>query len=86
MAHQTGLPPSTCGTGLIHLKVLWRRAKTWARKRNCSSVSGASAIDAVLETDFVFHPLRPGQAHLWMSEDLTPLYWFVGFVQALFLG
>lgn len=74
------------GMGLIHRKVLWKRAETQARRRNYLSVFGASVNDAVPGTDFVSHPLRPGQAHLWISEYLKLLYCFVGFEQALFLG
>lgn len=86
MAHQTVLPPLMYGIGWIHLKVLWKRAKTQARRRNYLSVSGACANDAVPETKCVFHPVRPGRVPLWMWEYLKLLYWFVGFEQALFLG
>ena len=79
MARQTVLPPLRYGMGLTRLKVLGRRAETWAQKRNCWSASGVDVIDAVPGTNFVFHPPLPGRARLWMSEELKLLYWIVGF-------
>ena len=86
MAPQTGLLPLMYGMGLTHLKVPWRRAETQVRRQSCSSVSDACVSDAVPETDFVFHPLRFGQVHLWMLVCLKLPRWLVGCERALFLG
>lgn len=73
------------GMGLIHWKVLWRRAETQARRRNYLSVSGGNVSYAVPMTDFVVHPLRPGRFLLWIWQYLRLLYRLVGYEQALSL-